>query len=109
MIEQAELRQRLKPILEAEERGGWDEVEKLSDELNRELMSQDFAHSPEIVNHYLDDADIREKDEQYGDTQRRQIRRFLDTGEFKDSTPIPLWSCGLVAALIIAGLIWLLK
>jgi hypothetical protein len=109
VIDQAELRRRLKPILEAEDRGEWDQVDKLSDELNRELTGQNFENSPEIVNHYLDDADIREKDERYGETQRRQVRRFVETGEFKDSTPIPLWSCGLVAALIIAALIWMLK
>ena len=109
MIDQAELRQRLRPILEAEDRGDWDRVDKLSDELNRELISQNFEYSPEIVNQYLDDADIREKDEQYGEAQRRRVRHFADTGEFQDSTPIPLWTCGLVAVLMIAVLIWLLK
>ena len=104
-----ELRERLQPILDAEERGDWDQVDQLSDALNRELMAQNFENSPEIVNHYLDDADIRQSDRDYGETQRSQVYRFVDIGEYKDSTPIPLWSCALVAALIVAALIWFLK
>ena len=107
-MDHAELRRRVKTILEAEERGDWVQVDELSDRLNRDLAAQDFENSPEIVNHYLDDADIRERDQKYGETQRRQVRRFVDTGEYKDSTPIPLWSCALVAAVIIVALIWLL-
>src|SRR3954454_10781223 len=108
LVNQTELRQRLLPILEAEELGDWDQVEQLSDALNRELAEQNFANSPEIVNHYLDDADIREKDHRYGERQRRTVARFVDTGEYKDSTPIPWWSCALLAAVIIAAVMWLL-
>ena len=106
-MDQAELRRRLKPILDAEERGDWGQVDQLSDELNHELLGQSFENSPEVVNHYLDDADVRAKDDCYGETQRRQVRQFVDTGEFKNSTPIPLWSCGLVVALIVAVVIWI--
>jgi hypothetical protein len=108
-MDQSELRERLRPILEAEEHGDWVQVDQLSDDLNRELMDQNFENSPEIVNHYLDDADTREKDGRYGETQRQQVRRFVDTGEYKESTPIPLWSCGVVAVLITAVVVWLLK
>jgi len=108
-MDHAELRRRLKPILEAEERGEWDEVERLSDELTRDLMEQNSKVAPEIVDHYLDDADIRAQDHQYGETQRRELGRFIDTGEHDDGTVVPLWSCGLVVTLGLAALIWLLK
>ena len=108
-MDHAELRRRLKPILEAEERGDWDGVEQLSDELNRELAEQNFRTAPEIVNHYLDDADVREKAPGYGETQRDELRRFIDTGEHDEGTAVPLWSCGLVVALIVAAVIWFLK
>jgi len=108
-MDHAELRRRLKPILEAEERGDWDSVERLSDELNHDVAEQNFMNSPEIVDHYLDDADVREKAPSYGESQRRELRRFIDTGEHDDGTPVPLWSCGLVFALMIAVVIWLLK
>jgi hypothetical protein len=109
MIDEAELRRRLLPILEAEERGDWDEVEQLSDRLNRDLAEQKFQKSVEIVDHYLDDADVREKDHRYGETQRRQVRRFVDTGEHEEGTNVPPWSCALIAIAIIAVLIWLLS
>ena len=108
MISQAELRLRLVPILEAEERGDWDQVEQLSDQLNRDLSEQKFRHSVEIVDHYLDDADVREKDERYAEGQRRQVRHFVDTGEHQDGTTVPPWSCALIALVAIAVLIWLL-
>ena len=109
MIDQAELRRRLTPILEAEDRGDWGQVDQLSDQLNRDLAKQNFANSVEIVNHYLDDADVRAKDERYGETQRRKVRQFVDTGEHEESTTISPWSCALVAASILAVVIWLLK
>ncbi len=108
-MDHGELRQRLKPILEAEECGDWARVEKLSDELNRELTEQKFKHSPEVVDHYLADADVRQKADQYAETQRRELQRFVDTGEHEEGTVVSLWSCGLVAALIVAAVIWLLN
>ena len=109
MIDRAELRRRLVPILEAEERGDWAQVEQLSDRLNRDLEEQRFQNSVEIVDHYLDDADVREKDERYAEAQRRQVRRFVDTGEHEEGTTVPLWSCALIAIVVLAVLIWLLR
>ena len=107
-MDHAELRRRLKPILEAEERGDWDQVEQLSGQLNRELKGES---SPEIVDHYLDNADLRKQAPPYGETQRRELRQFIDTGEHNDGggTSIPAWSCGAVALLVVAAVIWLLK
>ena len=103
MIDQAELRRRLKPILDAEERGDWDQVDQLSDELNRELIAQNSENSPEIVNHYLDDADIRQRDPKYGASQCEQLRRFIETGEDR-TIYLPRWSCAVVIVLLIAAL-----
>ncbi len=107
-MDEPELRRRLKPILEAEERGDWAVVDRLSDDLNRELFEQRF-NAPEVVDHYLDDADIREHDSRYGEGQRRKVRRYVDTGEHDDGTRVPPWSCVLVLGVIIAAVIWLLK
>jgi hypothetical protein len=107
-VDETELRRRIKPILEAEERGDWDQVDELSDALNQELIEQNI-NAPEIVDHYLDDADIRASDSRYAEGQRVQVRRFVETGEHNEGTKIPLWSCALVAALIIGGVIWLMN
>ena len=103
MIDRDELRRRLRPILDAEERGDWGQVDELSDELNRDLLAQNVENSPEIVNHYLDDADIRESDPQYGSAQREQLRKFVETGEDR-TVYLPRWSCAVVALIIIAAL-----
>ena len=109
MIDQAELRRRLMPILEAEESGDWAQVQQLSDQLNRDLAAQKFENSVEIVDHYLDDADVREKDERYAEGQRSQVRRFVDTGEHEEGTTVPPWSCALFAIVVLSALIWLLS
>ena len=108
MIDQAELRRRLTPILEAEERGDWDQVDRLSDELNRELIAQDSENSPEIVNHYLDDADVRLSDPKYGASQRQELRRFIETGEDR-TIYLPPWSCAVVIILLIAVIAYWLE
>lgn len=100
------LRSRLAMILavEQQELSDWVEVERLCRELQRELP---IDVTPEVVHHYLDDADIRARDAAYADGQRREVRRFVDLGEYDDGRPIPLWGCVLVI-LIGAGLImWL--
>jgi len=108
MMNQAELRQRLIPILNAEESEDWDVVERLSDELNRELLDARF-NVPEIVDHYLDDADVRIKDSRYAEGQRAKVRQFVETGEHTEGTTVPLWCCALVAALFFAAVIWLVR
>ena len=99
-VDHAVLRSGLVPILEAEDRQDWDEVERLSNELKFETIAP--TDVPEIVNHFLDDCDVRRKDERYGAAQRAQIRKYVETGEFREVMTIPLWSCGLVAGLIVA-------
>ncbi|GGO97441.1 hypothetical protein GCM10011329_26310 [Stakelama pacifica] len=102
-----ELRKRLAVILAVEEHKpvDWAEVERLSSELQRELP---IDATPEAVHRYLDDADIRCRDDAYGSHQRREVRRYVDHGEYDDGTPIPWWGCALVL-LAGAGLVkWLL-
>jgi len=102
-----ELRSRLAVILAVEERepADWLEVERLASELQRELP---IDATPEAVHRYLDDADIRSRDNAYGARQRQEVRRYVDLGEYDDCTPIPWWGCAL-ALLTGAGVVkWLL-
>lgn len=107
-MQSEELRRRVGAILTAEgnEPPEWDEVDRLSDELLRQLIAEPDTECPQIVNHYLDDADIRQRDETYARGQRRRVGRYVETGEFKDSRPIPLWPCAVALALVAATLVW---
>ena len=42
------------------------------------------------------------------EVQRREIRQFVNTREYEVGKGVPMWSCGLVAVLILAAFIWLL-
>ena len=105
-MEMDELRRRLSIILAAEERQppDWQEVHRLTDAL---LPQIHIDATPEIVHHYLDDADIRASDPAYGDRQRRHVRRFVDRGDYEDGTPVPGWTCAVVLTLIVALIAWL--
>ena len=107
-MDETELRRRLKPILDAEERRDWVQAEALNDELNRDLLNDNFEGVPHIVNHFLDDVDIRERDEEYGEGQRREIQRFVETGEYEDSKPVSNWTCAVVIAVVVVAFVWLL-
>lgn len=106
-MEANELRSRLAAILAVEEREptDWFEVERLADELQQEVP---IDATPEIVHHYLDDADIRSRDARYGRRQRQEVRRYVDFGEFDDGTSIPWWGCVLVLLAVAAVIKWLL-
>lgn len=90
-----ELRSRLAAILAIEEREptDWLQVEKLASQLQRELP---IDATPEAVHRYLDDADIRSRDDAYGARQRQEVRRYVDYGEYDDGIPVPWWGCVLV-------------
>jgi hypothetical protein len=106
-VEEDELRSRLNDILAIEGRTptDWLEVERLATELQRELP---IDATPESVHRYLDDADIRSRDEVYGVRQRQEVRRYIDHGEYDDGTPVPWWGCTLIL-IGGAGLVkWLL-
>jgi len=102
-----ELRGRLAVILAVEERepADWLEVARLASELQRELP---IDATPEAVHRYLDDADIRSRDDVYGARQRQDVRRYVDLGEYDDGIAVPWWGCALVL-LVGAGVAkWLL-
>ena len=107
-MDNAELRRRLGVILDKEEKANtledWAEVERLTDELQAELLDQ---LCPEIVDHYLDDVDIRERDHRYAAQQRERVRLFVETGEHSDGTVVPLWTCALALALVVGLVLWL--
>lgn len=110
-MDQAELRQRVGAILAAEEAAnsveGWAKVERLSDELQAELEAIPGTECPEIVNHYLDDPEIRARDERYAAQQRERVRRFVQTGQYSDGASVSLWT--VAGALIVVGglFVWL--
>lgn len=103
-----ELRSRLASILIIEEREptDWSAVERLASELQREVP---IDATPESVHHYLDDADIRSRDEAYAARQRREVHRFVEHGDYDDGTPIPLWGCVLTLLAGAALAKWLLS
>jgi hypothetical protein len=102
-----ELRARLAVILAVEERVpvDWAEVDRLASELQRDLP---IDATPEAVHRYLDDVDIRQRDDAYGARQRLEVRRYVDHGEYDDGIAIPWWGCA-VPLFAGAGLVyWLL-
>jgi hypothetical protein len=108
-MEMDELRRRSAAILAAEERdpADWAEVGRLTSELQRQLRVDPRGPSPELVNHYLDDADIRARDEEYAAHQRRDVRRFVESGEYDGGRSIPLWTCALLLVLVASLALWL--
>ena len=109
-MEQAELRRRVGDILAAEEgaRPDWARVGALSAALNQYLRDNPGTECPESVSHYLDDDDIRARDERYGARQRERMRHYVETGEHAESVGIPWWGCLLVVGAIGGGVVWLL-
>ena len=93
---------RLAAILAAEEASSvdWSTVDRLCDELDRELGAS-REDVPEIVAHFLSDSDIRARDVRYGNAQREAIRTYLKTGDYFDGVALPWWSC--LTLLVVAG------
>jgi hypothetical protein len=113
-MDTATLRQRLTDILDEEERPSvdWNAVQTLCLRLSDDLDNHPNPDCPHIVYHFLSDADIREKDADYGRGQRVEIRRFAETGECNDSKPVSGRSClfvALAAAVAAAVALWLLN
>ena len=103
-----DLRRSLGAILAAEERQppDWHEAERLADDLLRQLAAEPNTQCPEIANRFLDDMDIRAKDDGYAEFQRTDIRRFVERGDYSDSKPVPWWASALVAIVVIGVLLW---
>lgn len=95
VVEFDDLRSRLVAILAVEETKptDWSKVERLASQLQRELP---IDAAPEAVHRYLEDADIRSRDNSYAVIQRRDVRRYVDHGQYDDGIPVPWWGCALV-------------
>ena len=102
-MDELELRQRLRAVVDLEETGDWPEVERLSYGLKLELLDPGF-HVAEIANHYLDDIEIRERDSKYAASQREELKRFIETGEDR-TIYMPRWTCGAVLLLLLIVLV----
>lgn len=105
-----ELRRQVGAILDAEERdpADWSQVERLIDQLEQQLCAEPGSECPEVVWHYLSDADIRALDHAFAAQQRQAVRRFVETGEYTDGTRVSPWTCALVLAVVVGGLLlWL--
>ena len=110
-MEQPELRQRVGAILAAEESANsierWAEVERLTDELQAELQATPGTQCPDIVNHYLDDPEIRARDERYAAQQRERVRRFVQTGQYSDGASVSLWTVAGAVIVVVGLVVWL--
>ena len=76
-----ELRADLRGILAEEERQqvDWGRVQFLClGTIGRLATEPEPSYQHEVVYHFLDDADIREKDPVYGERQRERLRAWLD-------------------------------
>lgn len=109
-MEHVELRQRLAAILDEEEGydPDWSHVAAQCEELNERLRTEPETEYPDAVWHYLDDADIRDKDPKYAAWQRGLIREYVKTGamvEHAGSIKLPWWGCVVIvfAPLAVAG------
>ena len=109
-MEGAKLRRRVSAILNEEERPeiDWAQIAELSSELDRELAAESYLDCPDVVLHYLDDDDVRARDQVFAARQRDEIRRYIETGEYRDGKPLPWWTWLLLLASSIGVLIWLL-
>ena len=82
----SDLRERLSVILAQEEQPvvDWAAVDQMLDRLSSDLK-ESASECPHFVWHYIADSDIRARDHVYGDHQRQEVRRFVDTGEYEES------------------------
>ena len=77
---QKELRDALGTILEEESRTeiDWSYVRGLCLDVIGRLNTESEPNFPhDVVYHFLDDPDVRQKDDQYGQMQRARLREWL--------------------------------
>ena len=108
----AELRQKLGVILREEEShdAHWSRVAALCGELSERLHTEFETDYPDAVWHYVDDADIREKDQRYAAWQRDLIWEYVNTGAMVEHAPsvrVPWWGCVIAVLAVIGIVIWL--
>ena len=78
-----ELRANLRAILEAEERPevDWKAIDNLCHQTLERLNSDEPipVYDHDTVYHFLDDPDVRQKDEGYARVQRKRLRAWLES------------------------------
>jgi hypothetical protein len=112
-MDEAEFHERLVEILGEEERADpdWERVEALCLELARRLARDSTVQCPDSVYHFVDDPDIRRRDERYAEEQRDLVRWYLQTGEMTEHAPskrVTWWGCLLIVAAIVGLVAWVL-
>ena len=112
---QEQLRDRVRALLDLESSPvvDWEAVEARCAELSVDIERMPTEEVPDLLWHFVHDADIRRKDPGYGDWQRSELWVYVDTGEMVEHAPsvaISPWSClALIAAAPLAALIWWLS
>lgn len=75
-------RKTLHEILRLEEQGNWEAVEAVSLELILAIKEGRSEDVPNNIYRYVDDFDIRRKDECYAEGQRKAVIAYLSSQEF---------------------------
>ena len=78
-----DLKSELRAILAAEDQNppDWQQVEARSLRVVERLAKEEEPSYPhDIVYHFLDDPDVRQKSARYGDMQRERLRKWLSEG-----------------------------
>ena len=105
----AELRRRLGAILAAEDRApaDWPEIERLKDELYRQLQSQPDSECPDAGDPLSRRRGYaRGSGDELAGYEREEVRRFVETGEYANHRA-PGSTRPLILTLIGGVLLWL--
>lgn len=111
---QEELRRRVGELLRLEERSDtdWRAVQSECERLDRDIQGMPTDEVPDLLWHFLQDADVRQKDERYAEYQCLPLWSYVETGEMVEHAPsvaLPWWGCLLVlvaAALLLTWVLW---
>lgn len=78
-----ELRSALQAILDAEQSANvdWSEVELLCRRIRGQLKRQPPDYTDEFVHVFLDDAKLRQEDEEYAQVQHERLKNWLEGSE----------------------------
>ena len=78
--DEAELKRHLALILGEEDCGspGWGRVEQMCLDLSKELSVDACGACPHHIYHFIADCDIRQRNKEYAETQRADVRTYLE-------------------------------
>ena len=77
---EAELKRHLAQILTEEDRGSpnWGRIENMCLSLSKELSIDACDTCPHHIYHFIADCDIRQRNNEYGEKQRADVRTYLE-------------------------------